>query len=85
MGGMALGSWLCSRYSGRWQNLLIGYAVAEGAIGRLAAGERERARALWRRYAPGLRTASRDPLPELLKGHLFGAHQGEGIWCCRVG
>jgi spermidine synthase len=58
MGGMALGSWLCSRYSGRWLNLLIGYAVAEGAI--------------------GLRT-SRNPLPDPLKGHLFGAHQGEGI------
>jgi hypothetical protein len=29
--------------------------------------------------APGLRTASRNPLPELLKGHLYGAHQGEGI------
>ena len=36
MGGMALGSWLCSRYSGRWLTLLIGYAVAEGAIGLLA-------------------------------------------------
>ena len=36
MGGMALGSWFCSRYSGRWLNLLIGYAVAEGAIGLLA-------------------------------------------------
>ncbi len=33
MGGMALGSWLCSRYSSRWRNLLIGYAVAEAAIG----------------------------------------------------
>jgi hypothetical protein len=29
--------------------------------------------------APGLRTASRNPLPELRKGHLFGTHQGEGI------
>jgi spermidine synthase len=33
MGGMALGSWLCSRYSSRWRNLLLGYAVAEAAIG----------------------------------------------------
>jgi predicted membrane-bound spermidine synthase len=36
MGGMAIGSWLCSRYSGRWKNLLIGYALAEGMIGLLA-------------------------------------------------
>ena len=36
MGGMALGSWLCSRYSARWRNLLLGYAVAEGAIGLTA-------------------------------------------------
>ncbi len=36
MGGMALGSWLCSRYSPRWKNLLIGYALAEGLIGLLA-------------------------------------------------
>ena len=36
MGGMALGSWLCSRYSLRWRNLLVGYAVAEGVIGLFA-------------------------------------------------
>jgi spermidine synthase len=36
MGGMALGSWLCSRYSVRWRNLLVGYAVAEGVIGLFA-------------------------------------------------
>ncbi len=36
MGGMALGSWLCSRYSSRWRNLLTGYAVAEAAIGLCA-------------------------------------------------
>src|SRR5512146_2758958 len=33
MGGMAIGSWLCARFSGRWSNLLKGYAVAEGIIG----------------------------------------------------
>jgi len=33
MGGMAIGSWLCSRYSGKWRNLLRGYAVTEGVIG----------------------------------------------------
>jgi predicted membrane-bound spermidine synthase len=33
MGGMALGSWLCSRHSARWRNLLVGYAVAEAVIG----------------------------------------------------
>ena len=33
MGGMAIGAWLCSRYSGRWRNLLLGYAAAEAAIG----------------------------------------------------
>lgn len=36
MGGMAFGSWLCSRYSVRWKNLLIGYALAEGAVGIFA-------------------------------------------------
>jgi spermidine synthase len=36
MGGMALGSWFCSRYSMRWKNLLIGYALAEGLIGLFA-------------------------------------------------
>jgi spermidine synthase len=36
MGGMALGSWLCSRYSIRWRSLLLGYAVAEGMIGLIA-------------------------------------------------
>ena len=24
MGGMAIGSWLCSLYSGKWKNLLLG-------------------------------------------------------------
>jgi len=33
MGGMALGSWVCSRYAVRWKNLLVAYAVTEGAIG----------------------------------------------------
>ncbi len=33
MGGMALGSFLSSRYMGRWRNLFVGYALAEGAIG----------------------------------------------------
>ncbi len=36
MGGMAFGSWICSRYSVRWKNLLIGYALAEGLIGLFA-------------------------------------------------
>ena len=36
MGGMAIGSWLCSRFSGRWSNLLAGYAAAEGIIGLCA-------------------------------------------------
>ncbi len=30
MGGMAFGSWLCNRYSVRWNSLLIGYALTEG-------------------------------------------------------
>ncbi len=33
MGGMALGSWLCARYSKRWSNLLLGYALVEAIIG----------------------------------------------------
>ena len=36
MGGMALGSWLCSRYSTRWKNLLAGYAITEAVIGACA-------------------------------------------------
>ena len=36
MGGMALGSWICSRYSVRWNNLLVGYALTEGVIGLFA-------------------------------------------------
>src|SRR6267378_4428744 len=36
MGGMAIGSWLCSRRSGAWGNLLRGYAFAEGLIGLAA-------------------------------------------------
>jgi len=36
MGGMAIGSWLCSRYAGRWKSLLIGYALTEGLVGLLA-------------------------------------------------
>lgn len=36
MGGMAIGSWLCGKMSGRWRNLLLGYAVVEGIIGVFA-------------------------------------------------
>ncbi|MGH9576977.1 MAG: hypothetical protein ACRD3R_06025, partial [Terriglobales bacterium] len=36
MGGMAAGSWLSSRWSSRWPNLLLGYAIAEGIIGLCA-------------------------------------------------
>jgi spermidine synthase len=36
MGGMALGAWLASRFSARWQNLLRGYAIVEALIGLAA-------------------------------------------------
>ena len=36
MGGMAIGSWLVSRYTNRIRNLLLGYAAAEFGIGVLA-------------------------------------------------
>lgn len=36
MGGMALGSWLSSKYSVRWRNLFLGYAIAEALIGLFA-------------------------------------------------
>src|SRR5512136_2014657 len=36
MGGMAFGSWLSARLSGRWENLLKGYALTEGIIGACA-------------------------------------------------
>ncbi len=38
MGGMALGSWVASRYSIRWRNLLLGYAIVEGLVGAAALG-----------------------------------------------
>src|SRR6266542_2017452 len=38
MGGLTIGSWICSRYSARWKNLLRGYALAEGLVGILALG-----------------------------------------------
>ena len=33
MGGMALGSWVCSQFSSNWKNLLLGFAIIEGVIG----------------------------------------------------
>src|SRR5919204_2380491 len=33
MGGMALGSWISSRLSPKWKNLLAAYAVVEALIG----------------------------------------------------
>lgn len=36
MGGMAVGSWICSRFSHRWPRLLRGYALAEAAVGAAA-------------------------------------------------
>ena len=36
MGGMALGSWLVSRFTHRIANLLLGYAIAELCIGAMA-------------------------------------------------
>jgi spermidine synthase len=35
MGGMAIGSWLVARYSGRIHRLLLGYVLVEGIIGAL--------------------------------------------------
>src|SRR5205814_8926476 len=35
MGGLALGSWLSSRWSERWRDLLVAYAATEAAIGVL--------------------------------------------------
>ena len=36
MGGMAIGAVIASRYSGRWKNLLAGYALTEAVIGLAA-------------------------------------------------
>jgi spermidine synthase len=33
MGGMAVGAWGASRYSVRWRQLILGYAIVEGVIG----------------------------------------------------
>jgi spermidine synthase len=38
MGGLALGSWIASRYATRWQRPILIYAVVEGIIGLLALG-----------------------------------------------
>ncbi len=38
MGGLALGSLVCSKYSLRWKNVLLLYALAEGIIGLFALG-----------------------------------------------
>lgn len=38
MGGMAIGAWLAARYSPRWRNLLLGYAIVEVLIGLCGAG-----------------------------------------------
>jgi len=38
MGGMAIGSALASRWSMRWRNLLVGYALIEGLVGVFALG-----------------------------------------------
>jgi len=38
MGGLALGSIICSLYSLRWKNVLLLYAIAEAVIGILAIG-----------------------------------------------
>ena len=36
MGGLAIGSWICSRHSSGWTRMLSGYALAEGLIGLFA-------------------------------------------------
>ena len=36
MGGMAIGAWVAGRYSTRWRNLLLGYAIVEAVIGVIA-------------------------------------------------
>lgn len=36
MGGMAIGSWICSKYSVHWKDLLLGYAITEGIVGLCA-------------------------------------------------
>ena len=36
MGGMAIGAWWCSTFSGRWRDLLFAYAVIEALIGLAA-------------------------------------------------
>ena len=38
MGGMAVGSWVCSRKSVHWKNLLLAYAVAEALVGVFSLG-----------------------------------------------
>jgi hypothetical protein len=47
------------------------YLLAVAVIGRLTAGERDRAVALWRQHAKGVSSDRLNVLPELLEGHLF--------------
>ena len=58
MGGMALGAWLASRYSGRWHKPLLVYAGVELAVGLLAlvfhALFTLTLDALYQRWLPGL-------------------------------
>jgi spermidine synthase len=41
MGGMALGAWLASRWSARWKDLLVAYALVETTIGVITLGFHE--------------------------------------------
>jgi spermidine synthase len=38
MGGMALGAWLASRWSPRWKDLILAYAVIEALVGVISLG-----------------------------------------------
>jgi spermidine synthase len=52
------------------------YLLAAAIIGRLTLGERERASALWRKFAGQVVSQRRNMLPDLLRGHMLAAGSG---------
>src|SRR5262249_34488332 len=69
---MGIGAWICSRWSPRWRNLLLGYAVTEAVIGLAAMGFHPAYVALtcaaYGSWLPALHLASgRDAVPALLR------------------
>src|SRR5438132_4048389 len=84
MGGMAVGSFICSRWSPGWRKLLIAYAATEAAIGALGLIFAPRVAT----FPPRQPTLSRVVSPDavLERGYLPGSTLGSDPGCpCRTG